>query len=229
MRGIWFGCAAFAAGHGAASAGPWLLEPGEGYGRLAVAAEEVEGLSARRYDVYSEFGVTRSWTLTAKAEHVQFSDARDFDADGYRATLRRSLWSRDTLKLSAEVGAVYGAAIGGARGCDQLGAELRLTSGASGRWSGMHWYGFADLATRMHAEDCWRDRLEIGAGREIARNLYITNQLWLERGSANARSSKIETGLLYRMRRMDVSLAFREELSGRFDESGVVVSLARRF
>ena len=34
---------------------------------------------------------------------------------------------------------------------------------------------------------------------------------------------------MYRFERFDVSLAVREELSGRFDETGVVVALARRF
>ncbi|MCI4645672.1 MAG: hypothetical protein MRY64_12905 [Hyphomonadaceae bacterium] len=229
MRGIWLGWAALAAGQGTAVAGPWVFDSGEGYGRVAVSVEDVEGLSARRYDVYSEIGLTRSWTLTAKAERVQFPDAEDFNAEGYRATLRRALWSRETVHVSVEGGAVYGAAIGGVRGCDELGTEFRLTSGASGRWSGAHWYTFADIATRLHGEQCWRDRVEIGAGREIARNVYFTNQIWLERGSENARSTKIETGVLYRMNKLDFSLAVREELSGRFDETGVVVALARRF
>lgn len=229
MRGIWFGWAVVAAGHGTAQAGPWGLEPGDGYGRFAISAEEVNGLSAQRYDLYSEVGLPLSLTLTAKAERVEFPNAKDFSAEGYRATLRHGLWSRETVKVAVEVGAVYGAAIGGVRGCNELGAELRVTSGASGRWDGAHWYVFGDVATRIHAQDCWRDRLEFGAGQEIYRNLYITNQVWLERGSERARSAKIETGLMYRFERVDVSLAVREELSGRFDETGVVVSLARRF
>ena len=229
MRGIWLGWVAVTVGHGVADAGPWGLEPGEAYGRLALAAEEVNGLSARRYDAYTEIGLPLSLTLSAKAEQVQFPDAQDFNAEGYRATLRREVWSRETVKVAAEVGAVYGAAIGGVRGCDQLGAELRVTSGASGRWDGAHWYAFADIATRIHAQDCWRDRLEFGAGQEIYRNLYITNQVWLERGSEEERSAKIETGLMYRFEKVDVSLSVREELSGRFDETGVVISVARRF
>lgn len=229
MRGLWLGGIAASLGAQAAHAGPWLREPGEVYTRVALAAEDVEGLQAMRYDLYTEVGLSERWTLTAKAERVDFVDARDFSREGYRATVRRDLWRRDTALVSVEMGAVYGAAIGGVRGCDQVGGEARLTGGASGRWDGMRWYGFADVATRVHGEGCWRDRLEIGAGREITRDLYITNQIWIERGSESSRSDKYEAGLLYRHAVADFGIAYREEFSGRFEESGIVVSIARRF
>ncbi|MEM9739888.1 MAG: hypothetical protein AAF829_08460 [Pseudomonadota bacterium] len=229
MRGIWLGGLAVSLGAESAHAGPWLREPGEFYTRAAVAFEEVEGLQAQRYDVYGEYGLTDNWTLTAKAERVDFVDAQDFSREGYRATVRRDLWGRETALVSVEVGAVYGAAIGGVRGCDQVGAEARLTAGASGRWDGARWFGFTDIATRIHGEGCWRDRLEVGAGREITRDLYITNQIWLERGSESSRSNKFETGLLYRHAVADFGVAYREEFSGRFEESSIVISLAKRF
>ena len=212
-----------------ALAGPWVRAGGQGYGRAAVAAENVSGLDAVRYDGYGEYGLNDSWTLTVKAEQVRFSGNRDFNAEGFRATLRRNLFRRDALIVSAEIGAVHGAAIGGVKGCDQLGGEARLSSGMSGSWSGTDWYVFADAATRLHAEGCWRDRLEIGGAQEIAPNLFLTNQFWFERGSESARSDKIETGLLWRIDALDLSVAWREELSGRFDESGLVIAIARRF
>ncbi|MEO0785415.1 MAG: hypothetical protein AAFY10_06920 [Pseudomonadota bacterium] len=229
MRGLWLSGLAACTGAGAAEAGPWLREPGEIYTRASVALEDVEGLEARRYDFYGEIGLADRWTLTAKAERVDFVDAKDFSRDGYRATIRRDLWRRETALVSVEVGAVYGAAIGGVRGCEEIGGEARLTGGASGRWDGARWYGFADVATRVHNEGCWRDRLEIGAGREIFRDVYITNQIWLERGSEEARSDKFEAGLLYRHAAADFGIAYREEFSGRFDESSVVISVAKRF
>ena len=229
MRGLWLGSFAATIAADMAEAGPWLRDPGEFYGRISLAAETVEGLDARRIDVYGEYGLTDRWTLTAKAERVDFVDARDFSRDGYRATLRRDLWRRETALVSVEVGAVYGAAIGGVRGCDQVGGEARLTGGASGRWDGARWYGFADVATRVHGEGCWRDRLEIGAGREIHRDLYVTNQIWIERGSESSRSDKYEAGLLYRHALADFGIAYREEFSGRFEESSVVISVARPF
>lgn len=212
-----------------AEAGPWVQERGNGFGRLAVSSERVEGLDAWRYDSYGEYGLTSNWTITAKAETIRFVGNSDFDADGARISLRRTLWQQKSLRIAAEVGAVHGAAIGGVRGCDQLGGEARLSAGASGRWDGADWFIFADAATRIHAEGCWRDRIEIGAGREIAHNVFLTNQIWLERGSEESRSDKIETGLLYRARQYDISLAYRQEISGRFEEDGIVIALARRF
>lgn len=214
---------------GTSEAGPWVIEAGEAYGRAAASFETVEGLDARRSDLYGELGLGWGLALTAKAEQVIFPDARDFDAEGYRITLRRRIWSRDTLHIALEGGAVYGAAIGGVRGCDTLGGEARLSSGASGQWYGSEWYLFADAAARVHAEGCWRERFEFGGGQELARNLFFTNQVWIEGGSETSRSVKIETGLLYRFSRADISLAWREEVSGRFEEIGIVVALAARF
>ncbi|MEM1106156.1 MAG: hypothetical protein AAGH87_07175 [Pseudomonadota bacterium] len=229
MRGHIAGGLAFWAGADVAYAGPWVQPQGDAYARASVAAERVEGLDAVRYDFYGEYGIAPKWTVTAKAERVDFVDAKDFSREGFRATVRRNLWQRDTALVSVEMGAVYGAAIGGVRGCDEIGGEARLTGGASGRWDGARWYGFADVATRIHDQGCWRDRLEIGAGREIYRDLYITNQIWLERGSEESRSDKFEAGLLYRHPFGDLAIALREEFSGRFDERSVVISVARRF
>lgn len=212
-----------------ACAGPWVQEGGAVYGRVAVASERVEGLDAWRFDGYGEYGLTDRWTLTAKAEAIQFTDASDFDSDGARVSLKRTLWQRNTFTLTAEAGAVYGAAIGGVRGCDTLGGEARLSAGVSGRWDGSDWYMFGDVATRAHGEGCWRDRLELGAGREIAHNLFLTNQIWIERGSEESRSDKLETGFLYRTRWADVSFAYRQEVSGRFDEDGIVLAIAKQY
>lgn len=212
-----------------AEAGPWARASGEGYGRVAVAGERVSGLDAMRFDGYAEYGLNDQWTLTLKAEQVRFQDNEDFTAEGFRATVRRGLYKRGPLIVAGEIGAVHGAAIGGVRGCDRLGGEFRLTTGMSGGWSGSDWYIFADAATRLHAEGCWRDRLEFGGAQEIVPNLFLTNQFWFERGSKSARSDKVETGLLWRLDEIDLSVAWREELSGRFEESGLVVALASRF
>lgn len=212
-----------------AQAGPWVRASGEGYGRAAVAGERVSGLDAVRYDGYGEYGLNDQWTLTLKAEQVRFQGNEDFTSEGFRATARRGLYQRGAIKVAVEIGAIHGAAIGGVRGCDRLGGEARLSTGMSGSWSGTDWYIFADAATRLHAEGCWRDRVEFGGAQEIAPNIFLTNQFWFERGSENARSDKVETGLLWRRGEIDLSMAWREELSGRFEESGLVVALASRF
>ena len=159
-----------------ALAGPWTRAGGEGYGRAAVASERVSGIDAVRFDGYGEYGLSDRWTLTVKAEQVRFPDNEDFTAEGFRATVRRGLYSRDGFVVAAEFGAVHGAAIGGVRGCDRLGGEARVSAGLSGSWVGTDWYVFADAASRVHAEGCWRDRLEVGGAQELAPNIYLTNQ-----------------------------------------------------
>jgi len=213
-----------------AQAGPWVRETGKGYGRLAFARENVDGLRAERADIYAEYGLTSAWTLNVKAEQVRFPDRQAFDAAGMRATLRRSLWQTGRFRVAAEAGAVYGAAIGGVEGCDQLGGEARFSIGASGGGGERgEWYAFADLAGRVHAEQCWRNRAEFGIGRQVTGPIFVTQQYWLERGSDEARSDKLETAVVWRAGRVDLSLAWRREISGRFRENGVVVALARRF
>ncbi len=212
-----------------ANAGPWIRSAGEHYVRLAMADEQVEGLAARRIDLYGETGLGGGWSLSAKAEHVGFDTAPDFNAEGYRLTLRRALFRRRTAVISGGVSMVHGAAIGGAEGCAGTGGELRLGAGVSGTRRGRDWYAFADLAGRQQGRDCQRERLELGLGRELGRNLYLTQQVWIERGSGAARSDKLETGLTFTPDWGEVTLAWREEVSGRFSETGLVLALARRF
>ncbi len=229
MKGLWIGFTAIGYTT-SAHAAPWLRGDGEGYGRLAAAGERVEGIEAQRYDAYGEYGLTPRWTLTAKAEFVSFPGNTDFNAEGYRASLRRELFRREALVLSAEVGAVQGEAIGGATaGCASLGGEARLGAGASGDGRTGKWYGHIDVAYREHDGGCQRERVELGFGQEITKNVYVVSQYFAERGTADARSDKIETGLLYRHGRMDWSLSYRQETSGRFEEEGIVAALAVRF
>lgn len=230
MKGIWAGFAAVAYGSGA-DAAPWLRGDGEAYGRIAAAGERVEGIDARRYDAYGEYGLGSGWTLTAKAELVTFPGQTDFNAEGYRATLRRQLFRHEAFILSAEAGAVHGAAIGGANtGCETVGGEARLGAGASGASERTgEWFGFIDVAVREHEGGCRRERVELGFGQEVAPNVYVVSQYWAERGTDDARSDKVETGILYRHGRMDWSLSYRQETSGRFEEEGIVAALAVRF
>ncbi len=230
MRGavFTFGMAVFAV---KASAAPWGQQKGETYARVAYAAEDVEGLSAHRYDAYAEHGFADSWTVTAKAETVRFVDSEDFNAEGFRATVRKELYRGDRFVVSVEGGVLNGAAFGGAPdGCDTTGAEARVGAGWSGGFDeDREWFAFADLARRAHEGGCERDRLELGYGSRVVGDVYVVNQLWLERGSEDARSDKIETAIVWRAGFADVSLAYREELSGRFDETGIVFAVAKRF
>ena len=230
MRWVW-GLSAGLSFAGDAAAAAWGQNPGEWYVRAAFAAEDVEGLSATRYDAYAKFGIAPKWTATAKAEIVRFQDQSPFNAEGYRATIRREIFKRERMVVALEGGAVYGGAFGGAPdGCDGLGAEARVGAGFSGGWEkGRDWFAFADVAARRYDTGCARTRYEFGYGARLSGRLHTVTQLWLERGGDNARSDKIENALVYKFDTFEVSLAWREEISGRFEESGVVLALSSHF
>ncbi len=229
MRGLFCICIGASVAD-TASAGPWPQERGRAFARLGLLAQQLEGLEAGRAEAYAEYGLTDAWTVTVKAEGVAFANNSDFNQFGYRATVRRPIWRRKTALVALEGGVVGGEAIGGLNtGCETIGAEARLTTGASGVNRGRRWFAFADVAARFHTAGCSRRRLEFGAGREFARDWYLLSQFFLERGTDDARSDKWEGGVLRRFGAVDVSLTWRQELSDRFDERGVVVALSRRF
>lgn len=193
--------------------------------------ETVEGLDAYRLDAYGEYGFGDGWTATAKAESIIFDGNEDFNAEGVRATLRKELHRGKRFVLSVEGGVLNGAAFGGApEGCDTTGLEARIGAGWSGGFDlGREWFTFAELARRAHEGGCERDRLELGYGARAFGDVYIVNQLWLERGSDDVRSDKLETAIVWRADFAEVSLGYREEFSGRFEETGVVLALSKRF
>ena len=209
-------------------AAPWVAEQGSWYVRGAAAREVVEGLDAWRADVYGEYGLTPDWTLSAKVEGVAYDDASDFNAQGWRATARRKVFQRGSLVGSLEFGALQGAAIGGANGCDTFGGEFRGGLAWSGQVRQIDAFAFAEVAQRRH-DDCRRDRLELGVGQRVTQNVWTVTQVWLERGTQNAESDKLQTELMWRAGAFDASFGYRQENGRVFDESGIFIALAKRF
>ena len=123
-----------------------------------------------------------------------------------------------------------GEAIGGTIwGCDTVGGEARLSFGGGGRTErGRDWFTFVDGAIREHGT-CRRQRIEAGYGREIARNWFTVNKVFLEIGTNDARSAKFETVVSRRFGKLELGLGYRQEFGGRFRENGLIVSLERRF
>lgn len=212
-----------------ALAAPWIQEEGGLYTRIALAAEEVEGLSAWRGDVYGEYGVSDKWTLTAKLEGVAFEDsASDFNRQGWRATGRRQLFQYKGWLGSVEIGALQGEAIGGANGCETLGAEARAGVAWSGAWQKTETFTFAEVAGRFH-DGCRRERFEYGLGQRLTRNVWSVSQVWIERGNRNARSDKLQTEFLWKAKSFEASIGYRQEMGGQFEEESIFVSFAKKY
>jgi hypothetical protein len=213
---------------GAAEAAPWP-QAHEGYfTRVLVSAEALEDLQSVRADAYAEYGLSARWSLTGKAETVRFSEAAELDRTSYRATLRRGLVTHKGWQVGAEVGALYGSASAGLRGCAGWGAEARLSGGITGVRGHQDFYAFADLAAMSYTDSCTRLRAEFGYGAELPRDFFHTQQIWLEGGDGGARSNKVESQLGYHFKAVDVALGFRQSFASSFTEQAVLIAFVRR-
>lgn len=211
-----------------AAAAPWVEAEGELYTRVSLASEEVEGLQGRRADIFASYGVTDKWTITAKGEVVDYADARDFNAQGWAVTARRNLFQRGTFIISGEGGLLQGAAIGGRNGCETLGAEIRTGAAWTGKWRKRETYVFVETAARFH-NGCNRERYEYGIGQQASDRIWNVTQIWIERGSENAKSDKVQSEIIWRGDFADYSLGYRSENGGRFQEESIFIALAKRF
>ena len=211
-----------------AAAAPWIQDEGSLYTRLSLADETVEGLAGARSDAYLEYGLTPKVTVSFKAERIRYDRASDFNSDGWRATVRRPIATIGSFVWSAELGALQGAAIGGRNGCDALGVEARSGVSWSGVWREREAFAFGEVALRSY-EACRRERFEAGFGQQATDRVWSITQVWLERGSPNAQSYKVQCELLWRADVADFSIGYRQEVGGVFQEESVFLAIARRF
>ena len=216
---------------GKAWAGPWGQGEGHVYAEMAVLGQRIDGAGAVRGELYAEYGVTDTWTVIGQLEGVRFPQLSGQDQYAYRATVRRQIWQKGRFTAAFEGGVVGGEAIGGTiGGCDSVGGEARISVGATGRTRRREraWFGFADAIVREHG-NCRRQRLEVGYGQEIVPKWWSVNKVYLETGTGDARSIKLDSKISRVFGRNELGLGYRQEVSGRFREVGIVVSLVRRF
>ena len=199
-----------------ASAAPWVQPEESYYARTALSHESLEGNPGWRGDLYIEYGLTKTWTVTSKTETVRFSDAPLADGDGLQLNLRRELYRGPRLSVTAEIGALQGRAIVGNNGCDTPGIELRTGAGWSQKLFKQDAYFTGELVRREH-EACARNRFEFGTGRKLSRSIWLSSQVWIERGTDGARSDKIKTELLWLNGRLDYAVGTRQETGCLFE------------
>jgi len=214
-----------------AVAGPWGQGEGNTYAEIAVLGQRIDGAGAARVELYAEYGLSDNWTVIGQLEGVTFPQLSGQDQFAYRATARHQIWQNGRFLAAFEGGVVGGAAIGGTiGGCDSVGGEARISLGATGqtRRREREWFAFADAIVREHG-NCRRQRLEFGYGQEILPKWWSVNKIYLETGSGDAESIKLDSKISRQFGKMELGLGYRQEVSGRFREIGVVVSLVRRF
>lgn len=233
MRGlILFFIAATGAG-GIAEAGPWVRDDGGWYARALAARDSLNGEEGWRLDLYGEYGLTPKLTATLKNEAVIYPGAPAFDRDLWRLTVRRTLASHKGWTAAAEIGAFHGSTLNGSAAsglvfCEGAGFEGRLGAGWSGSYRGRPLYTFVDVARLSQGDGCDRTRLEAGYGQDLTRNIFIGQQLWFEEAAISGQSVKTETQLGVHFGPVDVSLGYREEISGNFNENAVLIAVSAR-
>lgn len=216
-----------------AIASPWSRGDSELYARLAISRHTVDGLDGIRWDSYSEYGLSDDWTVSLKYERLEFDRFGEFDRDGWRVTVRRGFTLPKGLVFALEGGALSGDAIGGAAGCETLGAEARVSIGQSTRVGGdtvgQDIFWFAEGAVRAHEDGCQRERAEIGLGQRLYKDVWLVSQAWFDSGDSNASSSKYQFEYLWKADGFDISAGTLIEFGGEFDESAVFFAVARTF
>lgn len=200
---------------------------GEAYARMAVAYEDHNGFSAYRNDAYLEWGLTEDWTVSGKVETVDFSTSNVFDSSGYRLSARRRLWTPGKWSFAAGGGVLDGAAIGGFRGCESFGAEALFGAGRTGEFRESSYFTGVTALRRQHSEGCYTNKLELVFGIVRPSGWTTTWQYWAEDGAAGE-STKIEVMTSKRLGGFELGAATRTEISGNFDETALVLSIAYR-
>lgn len=211
-----------------AEAAPWTQAEGSWYGRALLARDTLNSADGWRADLYAEYGLTRNLTLTAKSEAVTYEGFEAFDRDTFRLSLRRQLLQRGNWTLGAEAAYLEGSTSTGFTRCDGRGTEIRTGLGYTGERKGRQFYAFGDAAFIRQQNGCDRWRAELGYGSDLTRHIFLTQQLWIEEGNLTARSVKTESQIGVHWGPADVSLGYREEIGGAFEETAVLIAVVMR-
>ncbi len=211
-----------------AIAGPWVQGRGQTYQSGSVSRDTGDLGRTWRQDVYLEYGASSDWTVVGKEEALWRDDAGVSDQrTGWQAGMRRQLVQRGGFVASAEASILFGDALEGDL-CEGTGAEARLSAGYGGPLGrGRNWYVSGSSAWRERGR-CNRIREEIALGADITENWIGVVKAYGEWGDG-AESVKMEALIGRRIANIDMSLGYHAEVSGNFDEAGVVLHLARRF
>lgn len=212
-----------------AEAGPWGQVKGDAFARAAYSNEQIDGADAWRVDAYGEYGISSDWTLIAKAESVSFPNAAEFDASEARLVFQRRFIENKYITLAAGGGAVYGAAIGGAEGCDTWGGETRMSAGSSGKLGERDWYASIDLSSRWHSDGCQRNKLDLVAGYKARKNTIVSPQLYVERSNRGADSTAVQIEWIHQLEGFDLTFGYKYESGELFDQQATIIAISKRF
>lgn len=218
--------ALLAAGAGAASqealAGAWSHAAGDGQQIATFSKEAGEFGTGWRTDILVEGGLGGGWDLALKTQTLLRTDFTYDERSTYEAGVRRS-FPLGPNSVVAVQGAVIGGESLGVDACEGVGFEARGAYGISGRVGDRNVYANLEGAYRLRGDQCRRSLMEVAVGAEIAPKWRAVGKAWAETGDGTP-SAKVEGLVLYDFETYSLGLGYRREVSGRFEEEGILLS-----
>ncbi len=209
-----------------AEAGAWAIGQGVQQWLASVSHETGDFGEAWRGDDSIEFGLGDGWTVNAKVEsEIRLGDLYD-DRSGFRLGVLKAFALTDRASFAVQASMLGGEAMDGPE-CAGEGYELRAAVGTSFSLLGREGYVNTEAAHRSRGS-CDRQVVEIATGLEFATDWNLTLKAWQETGS-DTRSAKAEAGISRDFGMFGVGVGWREEISGKFEEKGWVVSAQASF
>ena len=210
------------------AAGPWSQPPGTLYTRSSVSWGEVNKDVVTRVDLHSEYGLRQGWTLTFKGEAEYRAQSDHVSGYNARLTSRHTLYQSEHIVVSLEAGLQTRTKHLWDGFCDRAEYEIR----GGGAWQrsgrGRSLFVYAEAAL-LYQTACQRHKVELGLNYPLSAKLSLLTQIWSERGAPYSLSDKIQTELIWHRPLLDLSLGYRAEHSGAFDEQALVFAMASRF
>jgi len=210
-----------------AAAGAWTQPPGHSQQISTLSREVGDFGETWRSDYLAEYGFASGWGAHVKLENqIRIAEIYD-DRFSLEAGLRRSfaVGPRGAIALQASV---LGAEAIDGPDCDATGYEGRLAWGASRSFGARNGFVNVETGWRSRGPGCERMVIEAAVGLQVAKDWRVIGKAWSEDGDG-ARSAKVEASVLRDMGEYSFGLGYRREVSGAFEEDGLVVAAWRRF
>lgn len=212
---------------GEASAGAWVQSPGHRLEISTISRETGEFGESWTSDLHVEYGLASGWGINAKiASQFRYGLVED-DRFAVEAGVQRSFALGDRAAFALK-GSVLGAEALNGPDCQGVGYEARAALGASRQIFGREAFVNVEAARREREGNCTRDLVEVAAGVDLTPKWRTMVKAWNEEGQ-RSRTAKVEAGLFRDFDNYSAGLGYRREISGAFEESGIVVSLWGRF
>lgn len=210
-----------------ACAGAWTQAPGDRLEISTVSRETGDFGETWSSDLHVEYGVADGWGVSAKIASQFRYGLIDDDRFTIEAGVQRAFPIGERASFAIK-GSVLGAEALDGPDCQGLGYEARAALGASRKVFGREAFVNVETARRERSDGCTRGLAEVAVGMDVAPKWRALTKAWTESGDG-ARTAKVEAGLFREFGKYSAGLGYRREVSGEFEESGIVVSLWGRF